>query len=117
MKKLLCVMSVLYASMVSNAQAESDWDYYHNEDYFSWTNYDNGMHILSAYGLTLTTAMALQRFTKLSKLERVLISTIVGAGFGIVKETMFDRYTSRTDIQCWTVGALAGGLTVTVFQF
>lgn len=107
---------ILLLLITSNCLA-SEWDEYHDKDHFSWTNYDNDVHLLIAYGGTMTLSLLLQKQFKVNPYIAALSSALVLSAVGITKEVMFDRYTSRTDIQCWVVGAFTGGLTFTVLNF
>lgn len=102
---------------LADANIADPWDSYEAQDHFAWTNYDNDVHLLAAYGMSLTTGLILEHQFGMKRLPAAIIGTLTATFFGITKEVMFDRYTSRTDIKTWTVGGFAGGLTMTLLRF
>lgn len=117
MKKLL--IALLLALSINTAKADQIKDYnpYHDVDHFSWQDYDDDIHIMSGFAISLTTGLIFQRYAKLPTWQSALYGTLIGAGVGIAKEVFFDNFTSRTDIKCWMAGGAAGGLTLISVSF
>jgi hypothetical protein len=86
-------------------------------DHFQWTNYDNGIHLLAGYSISLTTSLLLEKQFKMKPVPALIIGVLVGGFIGTVKETFFDVYASQTDLKTWWAGSISGGLTFTVIHF
>ncbi len=121
MKYILVILALSTAFLPTNSAAQETCkptcNNYADLDHFSWQNYDDDVHLLMAYSLTLTGGLVLEHKVGLPRWESALIMTIVTGMIGTAKETLHDEYTSRTDIKTWWAGAAAAGLTMTVLQF
>lgn len=100
-----------------NGGQEGTWADYGHADHFQWTNYDNGVHILGAYSIALTSGLFLEHKMGFKRWEAALLGVTLAGMIGTAKETFFDGYAMRTDIKCWWGGAAAAGLTMTVLEF
>lgn len=118
MKKLM-ILILLVTSLVSTiGKTDSvNWQAYHDIDHFKWTDYNNGVHILTAYAITMTGTMLLTKKFGMNKFLAAGIMTVVGGLVGTTKEVFFDKYTSRTDIKCWWAGAATAGAMSIVINF
>lgn len=90
---------------------------YFDADHFSWSNYDDDVHMLIGFGGALTIGEALTHYAKMPSWEAALIGGVAMGMVGTTKEVMFDTYTGRTDIKTWWIGGAAGGVTVMALHF
>jgi hypothetical protein len=111
-----CPVKALACDSQCPITPDNAWGYY-NGDHFSWSNYDNDVHLLVGFGGALVIGEALTHYAKLPSWEAALIGAVAMGMVGTAKETMFDTWTSRTDIKTWWAGGTAGGLTVIALHF
>ena len=81
-----------------------------------FTSNDHVMHELAAYGLTFTAAEAM-RAAGASEFNQIVIPVFGVFFLGVLKETVFDTYTSGGDIAASTAGAALGAITHIVIHF
>lgn len=106
---LLMLLAVPAYATEDKAPNGVAWNSYHTADHFSWSNYNDTIHIAVGYGVAFTTASMLQRFAKKPAWEAALLGAAAGTLMGAMKEGWLDTYTSKTDIRTWTAGAVLGG--------
>lgn len=111
----LGILGFLFLS--TPAPADPDWEMYHREDTFQWSNYDADLHLVGAYAISLTGGLILEHQFHMKRWQAALTMAIVTGMAGTAKEALHDTFCSRTDILEWWVGGAAGGLTMVVFQF
>lgn len=120
-KKCWAIALLLLASTFASAQETSApngtlWNDYHTADHFQWGDYDNTVHIAAGFTISYVGANMLSRWVKLPLWESVALATLGSISIGALRET-FQDFTSKKDIQCWSIGAAGGGLTYTVVNF
>lgn len=113
----LLLSTPCFADGAGGSTCMPDCNAYVQEDHFKWTNYDDQIHMLAAYSISITSAMIIEHGFKLSKLESALLGAVFTGMIGTAKEVFHDDYTSRTDIKTWWLGAATAGFTVVVFDF
>lgn len=119
MKRILIALSLLVAlsGCAGGPPLEGTPNDYYANDHFRLDDYDTDVHILAAYGISLTTSELVYTKFHMTKLESTLLGIMVAGGAGTCKEVLHDAYTSRTDLKAWWLGALTGGLTFNIINF
>lgn len=112
MKYLLITLSLLTATTAlaeDKAPNGVEWESYHTNDHFQWTNYDDLVHITIGFGMAYVGADLLNKKAGLPPWEAALIGTLGSIVFESTREAFFSTYTSKTDIKTWSGGAALGG--------
>lgn len=121
--EVIFVLSILLFSTYSKADGLGgatcmpNCNAYVQEDHFKWTNYDDQMHMLAGFTLSVTSAMIMEHGFHMTRLESAIFGAVIGGVVGTSKEVFLDDYTSRTDIKSWWIGSLTAGAAVTVLRF
>lgn len=90
---------------------------YFDSDHFSWTNPSDQIHLAAGLAGSLIIGEFIHHYTHIPAWQAAIIGSLAMGIVGTTKETLFDTYTSRTDITCWWVGGITGGLTLIVLHF
>lgn len=114
---LLLALSAPCFAKEANAPNGIAWESYHANDHFSWSNYDDTLHIALGFSLAYVGANALEKRAHMPAWEAALIATLGSIVLESTREAFFSTYTSKTDIKTWSAGATLGGLTYTVINF
>jgi VanZ family protein len=106
-KNIISTFLVCSIFVVANFKP-NDWD---DKDKPFFQQRDNISHFV-INGVISGSVTILAKDTGFSKTESILIGLATGLAFGILKENMYDKNYSVSDMQSWGIGAILGSISV-----